>query len=866
MANAAPLKRPGVWGIDLGQCALKAIRLEELDGEVVATAFDYIEHPKILSQPDADPDQLTREALEKFLERNNLKGDTVAISVPGQSGLARFVKLPPVDEKKIPDIVRFEAKQQIPFPLEEVVWAYQRLGAGDVTDNMVLDAEIGLFAMKRDMINRYLQHFKDVNVEVHLIQMAPLALCNFMAHDLLGKGASKGGEEEGSGDKSCVVALDIGADNSNLVITDGEKIIWQRPIPLGGNHFTRALTKDLKLTFAQAEHLKRNAVKSPDLKKILAALKPVLNDFVSEVQRSLGYFTNTHRDATIQYMIGLGNAFRLPGLQKYLQEKLQLEVRKLQKINRLAGEESVTAAPQYVENVLSFAVAHGLALQGLKATRLHTNLLPPEIAQDRYIRAKKPWAAAAAAVLLLWSPPLLFGYAAGMRVWANPRLTDATKKLDGAVKAAKNDVDQYTQATGQASDAEEKLEAMAGGVSERLYCLHLYTYIDEAIPKPDGSRLASKGRTGKAVWQTYYEGKPSQPQETVYNGRRGLDDYTKLREILASPNPPAEKVQDMMQGLEEARKLLVQVHIEGINALYSDNLPVDYFAKLIDESNKGKFSYKLEGLGNQTQPGAQGSLADIVRSKKEGAGGLPKAGWIIEIRGYTYHADSYNFVINTFLENLIDLVDDESNKRVEGIKLPRDLKDPKDRELVHALRFVEKTDGGKEVVKGSRISYILLYDYVKDETPRPGEFKKINRFLLKDLLIGGTGGGQFGKDGTPQGMPSPKGSPKGADDSGKGADGGEKKSDSKDRTGYLPPGGTVLADAFNSAGGLGGYGDPGVGKKGGPVLPPTGKETGKESGGGQNLRRAMRTEFVIHFIWIDAGPPEGGVPADPNKQ
>ena len=46
----------GVWGIDVGQCALKAIRLEMIDGKPTATAFDYIEHTKILSQPDADPD------------------------------------------------------------------------------------------------------------------------------------------------------------------------------------------------------------------------------------------------------------------------------------------------------------------------------------------------------------------------------------------------------------------------------------------------------------------------------------------------------------------------------------------------------------------------------------------------------------------------------------------------------------------------------------------------------------------------------------------------------------------------------------------------------------------------------------------
>ena len=81
-------QNPGVWGIDIGQCALKAVRLEMIEGVVTATAFDYVEHPKILSQPDADPDQLTRESLEQFLSRNTLKGDQVAISVPGQSGIA----------------------------------------------------------------------------------------------------------------------------------------------------------------------------------------------------------------------------------------------------------------------------------------------------------------------------------------------------------------------------------------------------------------------------------------------------------------------------------------------------------------------------------------------------------------------------------------------------------------------------------------------------------------------------------------------------------------------------------------------------------------------------------------------------------
>jgi type IV pilus assembly protein PilM len=125
-------KSDAIWGIDVGQCALKALRCRaHHDGKrLIADAYDFIEYPKILSQPDADPAALISDAIEQFLSRNDVKGERVAISVSGQSGLARFIKLPPVESKKIPDIVKFEARQQIPFALEDVVWDFQQKPGG----------------------------------------------------------------------------------------------------------------------------------------------------------------------------------------------------------------------------------------------------------------------------------------------------------------------------------------------------------------------------------------------------------------------------------------------------------------------------------------------------------------------------------------------------------------------------------------------------------------------------------------------------------------------------------------------------------------------------------------------------------------
>ncbi len=385
-------KIQAAWAIDIGQAGLKALKLVpgESPDQVIAEAFDFIEYPKILSQPDADPDELVREALATFTDRNEIKGCKVAIAVPGQSGLVKFIKLPPVEKKRIPDIVKFEAKQQIPFSLDEVVWAYQQIGADEeVNEEEFTMAEVGLFAMKRDQINRAILPFTVAGIEVNIVQMSPIALYNFIAFDQL----------KGGGSKDSVVLLDIGADNTDLIISDGTRI-WQRNVPIGGNHFTRALTKELKLTFAKAEHLKRNATKAPDPRAIFTAMRGVFNDFASEINRSIGFYSSINRTAKIRKVVGLGNGFKLPGLQKFLQQNLNHEVTRLDTFDKLVGDE-VKSAPQFQDNLASFAVAYGLGVQGLKRGGLGTNLLPPEIERIRLVRAKKPWALAASALILL---------------------------------------------------------------------------------------------------------------------------------------------------------------------------------------------------------------------------------------------------------------------------------------------------------------------------------------------------------------------------------------------------------------------------------------------------------------------------------
>ncbi|HQY87091.1 MAG TPA: hypothetical protein PK402_00435, partial [Tepidisphaeraceae bacterium] len=84
------------WGIDIGNRALKAVKLVRAGDDVRVDDFEFIEHESILSQAGDNREEMIRKAIAEFASHKGTKGSTVAIGVSGQSSFARFIKLPPV--------------------------------------------------------------------------------------------------------------------------------------------------------------------------------------------------------------------------------------------------------------------------------------------------------------------------------------------------------------------------------------------------------------------------------------------------------------------------------------------------------------------------------------------------------------------------------------------------------------------------------------------------------------------------------------------------------------------------------------------------------------------------------------------------
>ena len=373
------------WGIEVGANALKAVRLVRHGSDVHMVDFDVMRFKQVLTTPDLDANEQIQLALDALIQKHDLHRTTNVVSVPGHLAFARFAKLPPVEPKKVQQIVQYEAQQQIPFPIEQVEWDYQVFAEKDSPD-----VEVGIFAITKERVLEFLNNYNLVNMRVDALTLSPLAVYNAFHYDNAGTD-----EADNAAGR---MYMDIGTVSTDLIIVEDEGI-WIRTFKVGGNDFTEALVKQFKISFAKAEKLKREMGSSKYRKQMFQAMRPVFADLVQEVQRSIGAYQQRNLDAEIEQIVGVGSTFRLPGLQKFLKQQLGLEVIRPDRYHKIEAEGKREA--EFAENAMNLSTAYGCAIQGLGLERVSANVLPRAILHNRLWSSKQPWIAAAAAAVVV---------------------------------------------------------------------------------------------------------------------------------------------------------------------------------------------------------------------------------------------------------------------------------------------------------------------------------------------------------------------------------------------------------------------------------------------------------------------------------
>ena len=372
-----------VWGIDIGRSAVKAVKMRRNKDQVEVVGIELIEY-EVPADENVDKEEQVRQALQEFKSRVKLKPtEKIYVSIPGQATFNRMITLPPVEFRRIREIVTFEAQQQIPFPIEEVLWDFQLIGKG--AEKAVEEREVMLFAVRKEIINNFLANLAAVEITVDGIQIAPLALYNFVRYD--------------RPELESTVVIDIGAENTDLVILHGDKL-WLRALPSAGNDITKELQKKFNIPYPEAEKLKLKSGKTKQANKIFEVIKPVLKDIVGEINRSVGYYKSMFKDVKFDKMLFLGNTTKLTGFDQFFSQNLQYAIEIFSEVKRIRVSPTIDVN-RFQTNIAGLGVALGLAVQGLDLATNNIRLLPQEIRDRKAMEQQKPILAIAVGLLAI---------------------------------------------------------------------------------------------------------------------------------------------------------------------------------------------------------------------------------------------------------------------------------------------------------------------------------------------------------------------------------------------------------------------------------------------------------------------------------
>lgn len=315
---AISLRKPqpkGGWGIDLSRTGLRAIRLgpDLTNGRVRIEAVVSIPHARPLGQPGEQvPDvDLIAATLRTFRERHPIakekeKRDPVFIGLSGSRILGRFFDLPPSPAKKLAELVQYEAKHQVPFPLQDLSWGYQVLeeAANKPDEN---SRHMLLLAAKEFHVAERVNAFKNAELPVDGITAEPLALHNAFAYEMF----------SGEASSQPMAVLDIGTHGSSLIVSSPKRV-WFRTSSCGGDDFTAALVQQLHLTGSAAEEVKRAPHKARRFHLWRAAMQPLFVKHASEIERSLAAYTKQFTESRIERLYLAGGGAATHGWLRYL--------------------------------------------------------------------------------------------------------------------------------------------------------------------------------------------------------------------------------------------------------------------------------------------------------------------------------------------------------------------------------------------------------------------------------------------------------------------------------------------------------------------------------------------------------------------
>lgn len=501
------------------------------NGGLVLSAYETRE---LLADPAADATRLgqTKLVLDEIVQKRKIKGQKVDYAVSSQSVFTRFVKLPSVGEEQVDQIVGFEAQQNVPYPIDEVVWDYQLVDSGDASQ-----VEVVIVAVKADLLDDINDSVEQTGLKTTLVDVAPMAVYNAFRYNY--------SDVTGSS-----LVIDIGSRTTNLIFIEPHKV-FSRSIPNGGSTITQQIAKEFSEPFQQAEERKKRdgfvslggAYAEPDDPDVARVSKMIRNSMTrlhAEIARSISFFRSQQGGSPPERVYLSGGSTSLPYMREFFQEKFQLPVEFFNPMRNVAVGTGLNM-DEISRNAHRMGELVGLALRGTSDCPMELNLRPAKVVRRQEMAVKRPFLIVAGLCGLLALGAWWQYFEQATKVTAA-----ATEKLSPKVSELQNYEKKITQAKQDIKAQQDTARPYLAAVEDKAYWIELIEDINSRIPRD-------------YVWVTNF-------------------DIAKTKDLVSSGGPGAKKTPG---GSNEPTLLLKGLYLFNSR----QQLVVDDFINKLKESN-----------------------------------------------------------------------------------------------------------------------------------------------------------------------------------------------------------------------------------------------------------------------------------------
>src|SRR5579859_5575369 len=376
------LKSKSFLAVDFGAGSLKLAEFEINEAGGLRLKQYALKPLGAEGSQESAREALIQKTLQEAITAQGIKAKTINVCAPGFHVFSKFVKLPPVDTAKVTQIIQYEAQQNVPFPLPEVVWDYQILGstAGG-------ELEVLLVAIKKEFVEGLFRIGESSGLRLQLADVSPAALCNAFRYNY--------GDLE-----DCTMLLDIGAKTSNLLFFEKGKV-FSRSINLGANIITQDFANEAKLKFADAEKIKiaegfvslGGAYEEPDNPN-QAAISKIARQFMTklhiQVNQTMQFYRGQQGGSAPARLFLSGGASIMPYTAQFFAEKLNVPVEYFNPFRNVQIDPAVNLE-ELVRVAHSMGEVVGLGLRNLAHCPVELNLMPESTLKWQSFNQKKPY-------------------------------------------------------------------------------------------------------------------------------------------------------------------------------------------------------------------------------------------------------------------------------------------------------------------------------------------------------------------------------------------------------------------------------------------------------------------------------------------